>query len=81
MAHFIPYHRAKNYGAHRCRSVTIAFNPKRIDTEYEALAEVEEYMEQSEGGWTAEWIRVNNELIIYSTDDEALTYVSMLSER
>lgn len=79
MGHYIPYHRAKNYGAHRCRRAVITFDGNDVGSEQEAIETVAPYMEECEGGWTASWSNRKNELTVYATDKEALTWVSMLS--
>lgn len=78
MGHYIPYSRAKNYGAHRCRHVIIKLNG--IANEHGAHQLLEEHMKDSEGGWTVEWLKQTQEVKVYSKDEEALTFVSMLSE-
>lgn len=74
MGKYIPYRRAKNYAKHRCHNATIAVS----DSGHTAISE---YMQShSNGSWTYSWGNSKTELTVYSKDQEALTYVSMLRE-
>jgi len=73
MAHYIPYEKAKNFANHRCHSATITVT----NLDHSAI---DDHMSHSNGGWTYSWNNHKSELTVFSTDQEALTYVSMLAE-
>lgn len=68
MGHYIPYHRAKNFAKNRCHRATIV----AIDIDHDKILE---HMRDSNGGWTYENRR--DEITVYSTDRQALTYISI----